>query len=314
MNPDRALNPQDRPAVSLCIPTFRRPEGLARLLAHVAELDYRGRLAVIVVDNDREERAGDAVVRAAAPTFPFPLTGIIEPRRGQTYAYNAAFGAASRVPGTEYVAVLDDDEYPDRLWLTEMIETAARYQADIVGGPVFPVFEEPDHWLAKTALYAPRRYATGPVDMIYGAGSMVIRRDVLEKYLDEPFSNAFAFTGGSDLDFFMRCRRDGRSFAWADEALVSETVPASRTSVKWLLLRGFRAGTDRTRIDRNFANGGRDVVKRWVKGAGLMAWGMALVPLGLLRGREAAVYGLIVAARGVGRLAAEFGLLYEEYR
>jgi hypothetical protein len=41
---------------------------------------------------------------------------------------------------------------------------------------------------------------------------------------------------------------------------------------------------------------------------------MALVPLGLLRGREAAVYGLIVAARGVGRLAAEFGLLYEEYR
>jgi hypothetical protein len=150
--------------------------------------------------------------------------------------------------------------------------------------------------------------------MIYGAGSMVIRRDVLEAYLDEPFSNAFAFTGGSDLDFFMRCRRDGRSFAWADEARVSETVPVSRTSVRWLLLRGFRAGTDRTRIDRNFANGARDAVKRWVKGAGLVVSGIALLPLGLLRGRGAAVRGLIVAANGVGRLAAEFGLLYEEYR
>jgi succinoglycan biosynthesis protein ExoM len=313
-NPDRTINPQNWPAVSLCIPTFRRPDGLAKLLAHVAGLDYRGPLAVVVVDNDGEQRAGNAVVRAAAPKFPFPLTGMVEPRRGQTYAYNAAFGAACRMSGTEYVAVLDDDEYPDPSWLTEMIKVAIRYEADIVGGPVFPVFEAPDHWLAKTALYAPRRYVTGPVDMIYGAGSMVIRRDVLEAYLDEPFSNAFAFTGGSDLDFFMRCRRDGRSFAWADEARVSETVPVSRTSVRWLLLRGFRAGTDRTRIDRNFANGARDAVKRWVKGAGLVVSGIALLPLGLLRGRGAAVRGLIVAANGVGRLAAEFGLLYEEYR
>jgi succinoglycan biosynthesis protein ExoM len=269
---------------------------------------------VVVVDNDGEGRAGGAVVRAMAPNFPFPLTGMVEPRRGQTYAYNAAFGAAARIPGTEYVAVLDDDEYPAPGWLTEMVKTAICYEADIVGGPVFPVFDEPDHWLAKTGLYAPRRYVTGPVDMIYGAGSMVIRRDVLDAYLDEPFSNAFAFTGGSDLDFFMRCRRDGRSFAWADDARVDETVPAARTSVKWLLLRGFRAGTDRTRIDRNFANDARDAARRWMKGTGLIVWGMALLPLALLRGRGAAVYGLIVASRGVGRLAAEFGLLYEEYR
>jgi succinoglycan biosynthesis protein ExoM len=314
-NPDRTLSLQSWPAVSLCIPTFRRPDGLTKLLAHVAGLNYRGPLAVVVVDNDCEERAGEAVVRAAAPKFPFPLTAVVEPRRGQTYAYNAAFGAACRIPGTEYVAVLDDDEYPDPGWLTEMIKVAIGYEVDIVGGPVFPVFDEPGHWLANTAaLYEPRRYATGLVDMIYGAGSMVIRRDVLEAYLDEPFSNAFAFTGGSDLDFFMRCRREGRSFAWADEARVLETVPASRTSVRWLLLRGFRAGTDRTRIDRNFANGARDRVKRWVKGSGLIARGIALLPLALLRGRGAAVYGLVVAANGVGRLAAEFGLLYEEYR
>ena len=53
--------------------------------------------------------------------------------------------------------------------------------------------------------------------MIYGAGSMLVRRDVLERYLDEPFSHEFAFTGGSDLEFFTRCRRDGQSFAWADD-------------------------------------------------------------------------------------------------
>jgi glycosyltransferase involved in cell wall biosynthesis len=225
------------PAVSLCIPTFRRPDGLRTLLSHVAALTYSGPLSVVVVDNDGEQRAGDSVVREMQPGFPFPLLGVVESRPGQTYAYNTGFAAAARRPATDYVAVLDDDEFPAPDWLSEMIKTAVRYEADITGGPVFPVFEDPDHWLAKSGLYAPRRYATGPVDMIYGAGSMVIRRDVLERYLDEPFSHAFAFTGGSDLDFFFRCRRDGRSFAWADEAHVFETTPRSRTTTRWLLWR-----------------------------------------------------------------------------
>jgi hypothetical protein len=70
--------------------------------------------------------------------------------------------------------------------------------------------------------------------MIYCAGRMLIRRSVLEDYLDEPFSHAFAFTGGSDLKFFTRCRRDGRFFAWADSAFALETTPPERTCVSWL--------------------------------------------------------------------------------
>ncbi len=307
------MNQPIRPAVSLCIPTFRRPDGLRKLLARVAQLDYQGPLSVIVVDNDADRPVAEAAVRALSE-FPFPLTSIVEPRRGQTYAYNTGFAAACRMPGTDYVAVLDDDEYPAVGWLTELIAAAVRYKADIVGGPVFPVFEDPGHWLAGSGLYAPRRYVTGPVDMIYGAGNMLIRRDVLSDYLDEPFAHAFAFTGGSDLDFFTRCRKDGRRFAWADDARVFETVPRARTTISWLLLRGFRSGTDRTRIDRSFAQGIGDIARRWAKGAGLFACGIALLPLAALRGRRAVVGSLVVAAQGVGRIAAEFNLLYEEYR
>jgi hypothetical protein len=136
-----------------------------------------------------------------------------------------------------------------------MIATALRYEADIVGGPVFPVFEDPDHWLARGGLYAPRRFVTGRVEMIYGAGTMLIRRDVLAHYLDEPFSDAFAFTGGSDHEFFIRCRRDGCSFAWADDARLFETTPRARTTPGWLLLRSFRKGTVATRIDRRYSPG-----------------------------------------------------------
>jgi glycosyltransferase involved in cell wall biosynthesis len=267
----------------------------------------------VTVDNNVNRPASEAIV-GAMPKFPFPLTSIVAPRRGWSYAYNAGFAAASRVPGTDYVAVLDDDAYPAISWLTELIGAAIRYEGDIVGGPMLPVFEDPDHWLAGSGLYAPRRYVTGPVDMIYGAGNMLIRRDVLAHYLDEPFVDAFDLTGGADLDFFSRCRKDGHSFAWADDARVFETVPRSRTTVSWLLRRGFRSGTDRTRIDRDFAQGIGDIAWRSVKDAGLIACGIALLPLAALRGRCAVVASLVVVARGLGRIAAEFNRLYEECR
>ena len=190
------------PSIILTIPTYRRPEGLAKLLTHVGELTYKGALSVIVVENDAQERDGASVVDRMSPAFRFPLTCFVEPRRGQTYAYNRGFLAAARaLPPADYIAVLDDDEYPDRAWLTRMVSAATSLDADIVGGPVLPVFDDPQHWLAKSGLYQPRRFASGRVDMIYGAGSMLAKASVIEAYLDEPFSHAFAFTGGSDLLF-----------------------------------------------------------------------------------------------------------------
>ena len=135
------------------------PRGLAQVACPCRAIDLcRARSAVIVVDNDGDGRAGAAVVDEMAPTFRFPLTCIVEPRRGHTYAYNRAFQAACRTtPAPDCIAVLDDDEYPEPHWLSEMIQVAQSYNADIVGGPVFPVFDDPDHWLAKSGLYAPAR-------------------------------------------------------------------------------------------------------------------------------------------------------------
>ena len=303
------------PAVILCIPTFRRPEGLRKLLTHVGRLTYQGRLSVIVIDNDGEQLAGAAVAAQMSPVFPFPLAYIVEPRRGQTYAYNRGFVSAARAaPAPDYVAVLDDDEYPDPTWLTDMMTAALGLDADIVGGPVLPVFDDPHHWLAGSGFYHPSRFPSGRVDMIYGAGSMLIKRSVLESYLDEPFSHAFAFTGGSDLEFFTRCRRDGRSFAWADNAIVFETTPRSRTTVSWLLRRNFRKGTEGNRIDRAFNRGPRGLVRRWFRGAGLLSLGILSLPFAAFGGRRAVIRSLGMAARGSGRIAAEFNILYEEYR
>ena len=309
------MTERSAPSVFLCVPTFRRPLGLRKLLAHIEQLTFAGELRVIVVDNDAETRAGAAIVEEISPTFRFPLTSYVETRRGQTYAYDRAFMIACRSrPAPDYIAVLDDDEYPDPHWLAEMVRVARAYAVEIVGGPVYPVFDAPDHWLAKSGLYAPKRYATGPVPMIYGAGSMLIRHSTLEQYLDEPFLHDYAFTGGSDEEFFYRCRGDGRSFAWADDARVFETTPQSRTTVGYLLRRMFRKGTGATRVERKFAGTISGAVRRWCKGLGLIGSGALSLPIAAFGGRAAIMRSLILAARGTGRIAAEFGVLYEEYR
>lgn len=303
------------PSVCLCVPTFRRPAGLHKLLTHVEQLDYAGKISVIVVDNDAEARAGAAIAERMSRQFRFPLINRVEPQRGHTYAYDHAFVAACRMTAApDFIAVLDDDEYPDPNWLAEMVRVALHYDVEIVGGPVFPVFDLPDHWLAKSGLYAPTRYETGPVAMIYGAGSMLIRRSTLEHYLDEPFLHDFAFTGGGDEEFFYRCRRDGRSFAWADEAHVFETMPPSRITVGYVLRRMFRKGTGATRVERKFAGNLGGAMRRWCKGVGLIASGTVSLPITALGGRAAVMRSLVMAARGTGRIAAEFGILYEEYR
>jgi glycosyltransferase involved in cell wall biosynthesis len=303
------------PSVTLCVPTYRRPEGLATLLRHVARLIYTGPLSVLVVDNDASRCEGITVVRSLQAAFPFKLDWAIESVRGQTYAYNRCFTLACRSAETpQYVAVLDDDEFPDPNWLGRMVAAASDFDADIVGGPVFPVFAEADHWLVKTGLYDPRRYSRGPVPIIYGAGSMLIRRVVLAGYLDQPFSNEYAFTGGSDLDFFRRCQDDGHKFAWADDAHVFETIPTSRLTVAWLLKRAFRSGTDLTRTDKRCAGARSSAALRWIKGLGLIAAGIGSVPLSASRGRAQVIRSLFTAARGAGRIAAEFNVLHQEYR
>jgi glycosyltransferase involved in cell wall biosynthesis len=303
------------PSIAICIPTCGRPSGLKKLLGCIANLHYGGRISVIVVENELTARAGEAVVKDASSAYPWPLICEVEKVPGQTYAYNRAFVSACRlVERPDYIAVLDDDEYPAESWLQNLVAMALSSEADIVGGPVFPHFDSQSHWLASTKLYEPRRYPQGIVPMIYGAGNMLIRRTVLEDYLDEPFLHEFAYTGGSDYDFFRRCQRDGRTFAWADDAHVYETIPAARLSVKWLLRRAFRVGTDLSRTDRRYPGNRGATLQRLIKGPGLILIGLATLPVEMALGRERMMKRLSMVARGVGRIAAEFHLTFEEYR
>ena len=73
--------------VALCAATYRRPQGLRRLLKAVAALELRTvpkcRLDVVIVDNSAEGQALSLVEEFAA-IFPWPLHYLRPQRRADT--------------------------------------------------------------------------------------------------------------------------------------------------------------------------------------------------------------------------------------
>ena len=67
--------------VALCIPTFRRPKMLARLLDAVAQLQTCAEICVLVADNDAQGHAGlDLCTQMRG--YRWPLTAVIAEKRG----------------------------------------------------------------------------------------------------------------------------------------------------------------------------------------------------------------------------------------
>jgi glycosyltransferase involved in cell wall biosynthesis len=119
--------------VTVMIPTQRRPHGLSVAVRSVFAqdgVDFAA-LELIVVDNDQVASA-QAAVAELADEAPFPIHYVHEPRPGVAHARNAGMAKASG----ELIAFLDDDEEAPAGWLAALLAAQARYNADVVFGPV----------------------------------------------------------------------------------------------------------------------------------------------------------------------------------
>ncbi|HEX9159155.1 MAG TPA: glycosyltransferase, partial [Rhizomicrobium sp.] len=109
------------PDVTIAIPTFRRPKGLERLLAAIAMLETDANVRVLVAENDAERQEGMAVVkRLTATGYRWPIELLLVEPRGIAQARNALVERAL-ANGFDYLAMLDDDEWPEALWLSAFL-------------------------------------------------------------------------------------------------------------------------------------------------------------------------------------------------
>jgi len=230
--------------------TYRRPKGLARLLDAIEKLETAEDVEVLIADNDAERSEGFTFCEAVrAGGYRWPLHAIIACDRGIAQARNALVGYAIDHTDAEFVAMLDDDEWPSSGWLDAFLRVQRTTGADALHGAVLREFDvPPGGWAARCQGIAPLRDRTGPIAMIHGTSNVLFTRTCLLGLARPWFDPGFALTGGEDKEFFTRLKRKGVQFAWADEAAAFAHVPASRAKLGWALTRAYRVGNSDMRV------------------------------------------------------------------
>ena len=228
--------------ISICICTFKRPELLSKTLANVFSqiTDPAFTFEVVIVDNDKM-RSAEEVVYKFKERGPYKVIYDCEPEQSIPLARNRTIQNANG----NFIATIDDDEFPTETWLYNLYRCIKDYNADGVLGPVLPHFPlSAPEWLRKSGLCDRPRNSTGsPIK----GGDLRTGNLLLQRYVFENNSVWFdpvrGLTGGSDGEFLSRQIRGGRKFVWCDEAIVFETVTEERWDSKYYLKRYFRIGT-----------------------------------------------------------------------
>ena len=226
--------------IAVCVCTYKRPQLLQRLLddLSVQEMDGAFEFSIVVVDNDPAQ-SGEPVVSAFATRSIVPVTYAVEPKQGICGVRNRAIECATG----NFIAFIDDDEFPDQRWLLELFRTCNVDGVDGVLGPVLRHFDEkPPQWVIKGNFEKRPRHATGYViDWSEGrTGNVLLKRGSLEPG-EPPFDTNFH--RGGDVDFFRRMTAKGRRFVWCDEAVVYEVVPPARWTRSFMLKRALLRGS-----------------------------------------------------------------------
>ena len=292
--------------VIIAIPTFKRPKSVARLLDAIARLKTDADICVLVADNDAQAHQGFDLCTRLAASYRWPLKAVIEEARGIAQVRNCLVAEALK-SDAQFIAMIDDDEWPNENWIEELLRAQRAVRADAIQGSV--LFTDTG---SGSKPVPDIRHASGLVEMLEGAGNLLVRREVFET-IDAPwFDPAFALTGGEDFDFFMRLKKAGCRFAWADQAQARGDTPALRNELTWMMRRAYSNGNSDMRVILKYEPGLAAIARESSKilGALLLSLPLALIlSLSPNHRREP----LTRLCRAAGKLTAIAGRRYNEY-
>ena len=285
--------------VDVCICTYKRPRLLTRLLQELERQQTGGAFAfsIVVADNDAA-RSAQEVVAAFSARSSVQIVYCCESRQNIALARNKAIEHARG----EFIAFIDDDEFPAADWLMRLLKACDDFHSAGVLGPVRPHFDEPPpSWIIQGRFCERPEHPTGTV-MDWAAcrtGNVLFRRAILQG-VDNAFEAEFG-TGGEDKDFFMRMSQRGFVFVWCNEAIAYETVPPSRWTRRYMIRRALLRG----RNVLKHPSGKMEIVAKSVVAVPIYS---LLLPFTLMLGQQSFMKYCIKFCDHLGRLLALLGL------
>jgi succinoglycan biosynthesis protein ExoM len=267
---------------------------------------------VVVVDND-PAAGGSSVVNGLRDEA---ITYVHEPEPGISAVRNRAIEMGET---DDLLVMLDDDERPQKQWLTALIQTWRQTGAALVAGRVVAHYESQlDPWLEAGAFFVRRNMPTGTSIEVAAAGNLLLDlRQV--RCCGIQFEDKFGLSGGEDNLFSRQLRHRGLKLVWCAESVVIDRVPAERMTRRWVLTRALSHGNTQALIDLELASSSmrRAAVRlrHVVGGAARGGCGLAVSGYGLLMGSPRyQARGLRMIMRGLGMLIGALGFTYQEYR
>ena len=262
------------PAVTVVLPTFRRPASLARLLASLAVQQVDLPWELVVIDNDPVAGALP-VVQAAAAGFVVPIRYVTEHRLGAAHARNRGIAEARGA----ITVMVDDDVEVAAGWLAELVAPLLDGVADVAGGQVVldPRVARP-RWFSDALIggYL-TRLDLGPVlrplaiDEIVLTANAAFRTDLLRAAAG--FDVRLGPSGRrqivhDDTQVLRAAQALGGRAVFVPAAVVVHELPAARLRPSWILRRAFWQGRSDWLLDRGVyegrrGNGARVAVAYW---------------------------------------------------
>jgi succinoglycan biosynthesis protein ExoM len=287
-----------RPHISVCICTYRRLDLLNRLLDGLRNQQTDGLFtySIVVADNDHL-RSAEPLAQSFSNSSQIPVQYCVELKQNIALTRNRAVANADG----DYIAFIDDDEFPTESWLLTLFTTCQAHGVDGVLGPVKPHFDqEPPHWVVDGKFYDRPSYPTGLViDGKKGRTGNVLLKKQIFIGLDSPFRPEFRT--GEDQDFFRRMIEKGHVFIWCHEAMAYEVVPPIRWRRPFMLRRALLRGAN-SLLHPTF--GAKDVAKSLVA---VPAYAV-LLPVALVLGQGKFMTYLVKLFDHLGRLLALVGI------
>ena len=264
---------------------------------------------IVIVDNDAEKTAEPIVLSLKNECLDqMAIHYFNYPKKGLTHVRNEILNKAQGF-NPDYIAFVDDDEYVTQNWLNELMVTILNNDADMVQGPNVPVFEK------EIPTYL--KYWFNTVDFENNTRVTFVETNNLlmkSKFIHDNnlgFDSRFDETGGEDTFFGVQALNKGARIFWAQKAIVYETIPSKRATLKWLIKRKYRGATTYTyilKLEKDYL----ELIKKLIVTVLYLIIGMVTLPA-LFFTFKHRYWGLFKICEAFGGFAGLFNIRYKEY-